>query len=187
MNNLLSFVLILLAMSSFNAFLASTRALHPSTATSLRLSRVKLPIVQIYEGGVRVHEYIIGNNMTEFLPQLEETLSERRNIDAAEGYVENLYSDDMLQDAIAEAKEKKTGTFVLKIYRDGCKKCAALEEKLWYTAPSEFKRDDTRWLSVESSYIPEHINELKDRLLDKPKVIKKLPGMSKEPVQVLQH
>lgn len=105
--------LVVFYLVAIGAFVIRKQALRPQT--SLFLKQIKLPIVQIYEEGELKDEFICGNDMRGEPLRLKETLNSRTKESCSTGYIENMYSDDML----AGVKEEKK-TFVLKIYRDGC-------------------------------------------------------------------
>lgn len=150
--------LVVFYLVAIGAFVIRKQALRPQT--SLFLKQIKLPIVQIYEEGELKDEFICGNDMRGEPLRLKETLNSRTKESCSTGYIENMYSDDML----AGVKEEKK-TFVLKIYRDGCQKCAALDS-MFAEFPSEYK-SDCRWLAAKAFDIPHSCDEIKERLLDK--------------------
>ena len=74
--------------------------------------------------------------------------------------VQNVYSDDQLQRAV----DATDGVVVLKLFRDGCKKCAILEpvyeELAQAPAYAHFQ-----WLQAEVVNVGVHTKRLKERLL----------------------
>ena len=129
-------------------------------------NKIKLPIVQLLdEKQELVGEFICGNDLQGALSKLRATLSSLAAAsppsptDICERYVSNVYSDEQLTDLL----ESGNKLLVLKVYRDGCKKCAAMEPTYLEFAES-FVSPRFKWLQAEVSNIPEHTAALKLRL-----------------------
>ena len=167
----LSLILILYFLDQYAAFLSGTatvRPKHHSTMMSEKVDKpiIKLPIVQIIEKNEMKGEFICGNNLKDCLLKLQATLGaiDKSNEVSGAGdfYTENMYTDDMLNDAIS-GSDGDTRTVILKIYRTGCKKCAKLDP-IFATYPTTFK-NNFRWIQAESTDIPGYITLTKSRLL----------------------
>jgi len=129
-------------------------------------NKIKLPIVQLLdEKQELVGEFICGNDLQGALSKLRATLSSLAAAsppspsDICERYVSNVYSDEQLTDLL----ESGNKLLVLKVYRDGCKKCAAMEPTYLEFAES-FVSPRFKWLQAEVSNIPEHTAAIKLRL-----------------------
>lgn len=125
---------------------------------------IKLPIVQIIGKNELLGEIICGNDLKDCVVKLKATLEamDKRSdhTDETAGYIQNLYTDSMLTDAM---NEDPNAIVVLKIYRNSCKKCAKLDP-IFASFPELFK-NNFRWLQAESSDIPDYIKITKTRLL----------------------
>jgi len=166
-------LILVLAYSAVNAFQTGRFNLKiTSRSTNLyegasseedgaAVKQIKLPIVQIITKGVLEKEYICGNDMKTNIIALKQTLHAMKDVSPSDssGFIENMYTESMLTDSITG----NDSNLILKIYRDGCKKCAKLEP-LFVTFPEEYKIKGYRWLQVKSSDIPEYIEDLKARI-----------------------
>ena len=74
--------------------------------------------------------------------------------------IQNVYSDDQLQRTIAETE----GVVVLKLFRDGCKKCKKLEP-VYDELSRQAEYSHFQWLQSEVGMIPAYTKTLKQRLL----------------------
>ena len=129
-------------------------------------TKIKLPIVQlISEKQELVGEFICGNDLQGSLSKLKATLSSLAAAsppgpnDKCEWYVSNVYSDDQLVDLQLRGNK----LIVLKIYRDGCKKCTAMEPS-FIEFSETIKSPRFKWLQAEVANIPNYTEELKRRL-----------------------
>jgi hypothetical protein len=128
--------------------------------------KIKLPIVQLIdEKQVLVGEFICGNDLSLALSKIDATLSSLVRAhpesakDICETYVSNIYSDEQLTDLMVRGER----LLILKVYRDGCKKCAAMDPKfLEFTETHKSPR--FKWLQAEISNIPAHAESIKKRL-----------------------
>lgn len=139
--------------------------LHVSEGTKEK-DKIKLPIVQLIdEQQVLVGEFICGNDLSLALSKIDATLSSlvrahpESDKNDCETFVSNIYSDEQLTDLMSWGKK----LLILKVYRDGCKKCAAMDPKfLEFT--ETYKSPRFKWLQAEVSNIPAHAESIKKRL-----------------------
>ena len=86
-------------------------------------SSIKLPIVQLIdEKQEMLAEFVCGNDLSLALDKLRATLKTLSGFgpsDICETYVSNVYSDEQLTSLFIHGEK----LLILKIYRDGCKKC----------------------------------------------------------------
>ena len=137
---------------------------HRSLQRPLRLlkmseeSQIKLPIVQIFSNGTLSSEFICGNDLETSIQKIKSVLSSSK---AAPGssYISNIYSDSMLKSAIESISADKV---IVKIYRDGCKKCIKLEPD-FYSLSGQYT-SGFQWYQAKAEDIPEHTNSIKARL-----------------------
>ena len=126
-------------------------------------SSIKLPIVQLIdEKQEMLAEFVCGNDLSLALDKLRATLKTLSGFgpsDICETYVSNVYSDEQLTSLFIHGEK----LLILKIYRDGCKKCTAMEPK-WVELADEFKSPRFKWLQAEVQNIPEYTAALKLRL-----------------------
>lgn len=114
-----------------------------------------------------VGEFICGNDMSTNIDKLRATLRSIAN-KAAEstcdggsyGMIQNTYSDDQLDSTIQDTK----GTLVLKLYREGCKKCAALEP-IFVDLSREPQYQRFYWMQADVGNIGTYTKKIKERLL----------------------
>ena len=132
--------------------------------------KIKLPIVQIIdEKQELVGEFICGNDLTGAVSKLRAVLtslaaaSPPSPSDMCDRFVSNVYSDEQLQELLARGDK----LLILKVYRDGCKKCATMETTfLEFT--DAFVSPRFKWLQAEVANIPAHTSALKERLKGAP-------------------
>jgi len=128
-------------------------------------AKIKLPVVQIIEkSGELVGEFICGNDMANAMVKLKATVeSLEKSVSCptvgSMGGVDNIYSDDQMDDIIARGEN----TLVLKLYRDGCKKCATMEP-VFASMALNAKNPHFRYLQAEVSNVPLYTKSLKQRL-----------------------
>jgi hypothetical protein len=72
-----------------------------------------------------------------------------------------MYSDEMLSESISSTKDQK---IILKIYRDGCKKCAIIDP-IFSQLPERFSSSNFQFLQANIADVPKYIESLKFRLL----------------------
>jgi len=128
-------------------------------------SKIKLPIVQILEGPGNLRaEFICGNDIDSSVSKLQAyltSLSRSSWSSGSSGYISNIYSESQLKEELSSAPSDSLT--VLKIFRDGCKKCVKMEP-LFYELSKEETFSSFRWLQVQAEYIPEYVADLKTRL-----------------------
>jgi len=132
--------------------------------------KIKLPIVQLIdEKQELVGEFICGNDLTAAVSKLRAVLtslaaaSPPSPSDMCDRFVSNVYSDEQLQELLARGDK----LIILKVYRDGCKKCATMETTfLEFT--DAFVSPRFKWLQAEVANIPAHTSALKERLKGAP-------------------
>lgn len=128
---------------------------------------VKLPILQIIRSNELCGEFICGNDLPLAVDKFAATLSsleKKTSLDASVkpgNYgMRNIYSDDQL----LETLESATNDVILKIFREGCKKCALLEPII-----DDLSRDPLYskfvFLQADVSNIEVYTKNLKERLL----------------------
>jgi len=126
-------------------------------------SSIKLPIVQLIdEKQEMLAEFVCGNDLSLALDKLRATLKTLSGFgpnDICETYVSNVYSDEQLTSLFIQGGK----LLILKIYRDGCKKCSAMEPK-WVELTDEFRSPRFKWIQAEVQNIPEYTAALKLRL-----------------------
>lgn len=137
--------------------------------TSQSTSKVKLPIIQIFERGEILGEFICGNDVDAALLKLKACLasivSSKSNNNHDENYskgsINNIYSDSQIEN---ECKSEST-IIVINLYRDGCKKCGKVEP-VFYSLSQEkaFSPPLFRFLQAEVGNIPNYTLALKERL-----------------------
>jgi hypothetical protein len=121
------------------------------------IKAIKLPIVQIYVDQNLVGEFICGNELENSISKLKVKLNELSEINGSSGSIENMYSDEMLQTGLSESKN-----IIIKLYRDGCKKCSILEP-IYANFPIEYK-NNFRWIQAKTSDVPTYVAGIKKRL-----------------------
>lgn len=132
-----------------------------------KASLIKLPILQIIKGNEITGEFICGNDLPEAVEKFEATLSSlhpRVASDSAlqrtNGGVRNVYSEDQLTNELDSSDDY----IILKLYREGCKKCALLEPII-----DNLSRDprysEFLFLQAEVSNIEKYTTNMKERLL----------------------
>jgi thiol-disulfide isomerase/thioredoxin len=152
-------------------------------------NRIKLPIIQIFdydeslsgvENGIHsylVAEFICGNDIASSIDRFKSFIFTKdkelkQNIDFNQNTekskyqyiqwpIENIYSDEALRDEVSMKDSSRRGPKVIKLYRDGCKKCMILEP-VYYEMAKELI--NFHWFQVNADYIPLHVNALKERL-----------------------
>lgn len=147
----------------------STSLLHAAAAdiSNEKASLIKLPILQIIKGNEITGEFICGNDLPEAVEKFEATLSSLHAkivSDSApqvsNGGVRNIYSEDQLTNEL----DSYGNYIILKLYREGCKKCALLEPIV-----DKLSRDprysEFLFLQAEVSNIEKYTMSMKERLL----------------------
>ena len=127
-------------------------------------SKIKLPIVQILQNGNLKSEFICGNNLEESIVKLRYTLKSllQASTDGTKSsYINNIYSDSMLS-SILDSNSKEH--HVIRIYRDGCKKCMAMEPE-FFKMSVEYATDGVLWYQAKAEDIPEYTSSIKNRLI----------------------
>lgn len=132
-----------------------------------KASLIKLPILQIIRKNELSGEFICGNDLPAAVDKFAATLSsleKKTSLDAliqAGNYgIRNIYSDDQLLETLKSAEND----VVLKIFREGCKKCALLEPII-----DDLSRDPLYskfvFLQADVSNIEIYTKNLKNRIL----------------------
>ena len=128
--------------------------------------KIKLPIIQAYNQKEMAAEFICGNDIPGSLIKFRAYLKSLHDESAALGeasgaYISNIYSDDQLASEIAD--DARVVKFI-KLYRDGCKKCAEVDST-YYDLANEFSgNSQLLWYQAEVANIPNHIANVKARL-----------------------
>ena len=126
-------------------------------------SKIKLPIVQILHGGDLHSEFICGNNLEESIEKLRyclKSLQASITKQADSNYVSNVYSDSTLSNILDSSSKEH---HVIKIYRDGCKKCVAMEPE-FLKMSEEYAAAGFLWYQARAEDIPEYTSLIKKRL-----------------------
>ena len=115
---------------------------------------IKLPIVQVFKSAEMVAEFICGNDIDSSITMLENYMPTLKEAGAPPGSIETIYSEEQLESSIAS--NKKT---IVKIFREGCKKCVILDPKFenWATDES-MGGDSVAWLQANVDYIPDYVS-----------------------------
>jgi rubrerythrin len=132
-----------------------------------KASLIKLPILQIIKGNEITGEFICGNDLPEAVEKFEATLSSLQAkivpapaLQLSNGGVRNIYSEDQLTNEL----DSYGNYVILKLYREGCKKCALLEPIV-----DKLSRDprysEFLFLQAEVSNIEKYTTSMKERLL----------------------
>lgn len=125
--------------------------------------KIKLPIVQfIDEKQELVGEFVCGNDLSGSIDKMRATLTSLSKTGPGGGSgcsVDNVYSDEQLTDILLRGES----FIILKLYRDGCKKCSALEP-VFVEMAGKSTNPRFRWLQAEVTNIPAHTAALKLRL-----------------------
>ena len=127
---------------------------------------IKLPILQIIRKKELSGEFICGNDLLSAVDKFSATLSslEKKHsldtlIQPGNYGIRNIYSDDQLLETLDSA----TNDVILKIFREGCKKCALLEPII-----DDLSRDPIYskfvFLQADVSNIELYTKNLKERL-----------------------
>ena len=127
---------------------------------------IKLPILQIIIGGEIAGEFICGNDLPGSVDKFQSTLTslEKQTTSDPEfksgNYgVRNIYSEDQLQNELST----KENYVILKLFREGCKKCALLDPVI-----DDLSRDPLYskfiFLQAEVANVNKYILNLKERL-----------------------
>jgi thiol-disulfide isomerase/thioredoxin len=139
-------------------------ALHMSTEeSSSNSSIVKLPILQLFKRNELVGEFICGNDLATSIDRFKATLPtlEPKGTPSSEGTsLQTVYSDDQLERSMSSTEFP----VILKLYRDGCKKCAKLEP-VYEELSRAPEYSNFIWLQAEVSNVAIHTKKLKERLL----------------------
>ena len=139
-------------------------ALYMSTEeSSSTSSMVKLPILQLFKKNELVGEFICGNDLATSIDRFKATLPtlQTKGSPPSEGAsLQTVYSDDQLERTISSTEEP----VILKLYRDGCKKCAKLEP-VYEELSRAPEYANFQWLQAEVSNVATHTKNLKERLL----------------------
>lgn len=151
------------AGSVFKKVSSNRAALSMSEGTSV----VKLPVVQLVRDNVIMGEFVMGSNLERSVGMLQATMeaevSQYAEDQTATGHsVDNIYSDDHLLDIFNRA-----GLFVVfKLYRDGCKKCAAFDPIFHDMAKKiKFPEGKVKWIKADMENVPDYSDNVKTRLL----------------------
>lgn len=123
--------------------------------------KAKLPILQIIENSKLDSEFFFGNDMEGSLAKLKSKLNIKDNLNGNSKYIENAYSDEMLNDVIQSGD-----TVVLKLFRDGCNKCLALAP-IYEDLSKTCEDSSIRWAQANVRDIPVYLKSIKKRLLGK--------------------
>ena len=130
-------------------------------------SIVKLPLVQLVKDNEITGEFLMGSNLERSVSMLQATMeaevSQYANDSKAQGHsVDNVYSDDHLLDVF-----NREGVFVVfKMYKDGCKKCAAFDPIFHEMAKNmKFPEGTVKWIKADMENIPDYTENVKKRLL----------------------
>lgn len=125
--------------------------------------KIKLPIVQCYdEKREMLGEFVCGNDLSGSIDKIRATLaalSRDSPTDGAGRGVDNVYSDEQLSDILLRGES----LLMLKIYREGCKKCTVLEP-VFADMAAKSTNARIRWLQADVANIPLHTAALKLRL-----------------------
>lgn len=125
--------------------------------------KIKLPIVQCYdEKQEMLGEFICGNDLSGSIDKIRATLaalSRDSPVGAAGRGVDNVYSDEQLSDVLLRGES----LLILKLYREGCKKCSVLEP-VFADMAAKSTNPRMRWLQADVSNIPSYTAALKLRL-----------------------
>eukprot|EP01035_Chromulina_nebulosa_P021479 gene21479-27819_t len=127
-------------------------------------SKIKLPIVQILHEGNLFSEFICGNNVEESIEKLRYSLKSLQAPSprqAESSYICNVYSDSMLSTILASSSKEY---HVIKIYRDGCKKCMVMEPE-FFKMSEEYATNGFLWYQARADDIPEYTRSIKKRLI----------------------
>lgn len=128
---------------------------------------VKLPILQIIKGDEMVGEFVCGNDfptaVEKFyatLTMLEKKASADSSLLSGNYGIRNMYSEDQLSNEL----KGSSNYIILKLYREGCKKCALLDPIV-----DDLSRDATYskflFLQAEVSNVETYTSNMKDRLM----------------------
>ena len=125
---------------------------------------VKLPILQIYKTSELAAEFICGNDLVTNIEMFKATLPSMKTASGTKieggALIQNVYSDDQLERTIAATE----GVVVLKLFRDGCKKCKKLEP-IYDELSRQAEYSHFQWLQSEVGMVPAYTKTLKQRLL----------------------
>lgn len=130
---------------------------------------VKLPVVQLVRDNVIMGEFVMGSNMERSMSMLQATIeaevSQYAEDKSVKGHgVDNIYSDDHLLDVFSRGSL----LVVFKLYRDGCKKCAAFDPVFHDMAKKiRFPEGKVKWIKADMDNVPDYSNNVKARLLGK--------------------
>lgn len=133
--------------------------------------KIKLPIVQVLEeGGKLKAEFICGNDVDSSMVKLKAYLSSlvkssspssSATSSSSSGYISNIYSESQLMSELSSLPSNKL--IVLKIFRQGCKKCVKMEP-MFHELSQDSQLSSFTWIQVQAEYIPDYIGMLKSRL-----------------------
>jgi len=126
---------------------------------------IKLPIVQIFEDGSLFSEFICGNDIVEAVSKINSTLHSLLSINnvttETDPGINNIYSDSMMTDIIESSRGGEKS--IIKIYRDGCRKCLAMEPE--FIKLSLLYNSAFTWYQAKAEDVPDYIKSVKTRLL----------------------
>lgn len=132
-----------------------------------KASLIKLPILQIIKGNEITGEFICGNDLPEAVEKFEATLSSLQpkivsdiTQQPSNGGVRNIYSEDQLTNEL----DTYGNYIILKLYREGCKKCALLEP-IVENLSRDPRYSEFLFLQAEVSNIEKYTTSMKERLL----------------------
>lgn len=127
---------------------------------------IKLPILQIILGGEITGEFICGNDLPGSVDKFQSTLTSLEKKTTTDplykgGFygVRNVYSEDQLENELAT----KENYVILKLFREGCKKCALLDPVI-----DDLSRDGLYtkfiFLQADVSNVEKYTLNIKERL-----------------------
>jgi hypothetical protein len=111
----------------------STTALFATDSTDINKDKeplIKLPILQIIKANEIIGEFICGNDLPLSIDKFQAVLTSLQKQTTLDPFqtggnygVSNIYSEDQLENTLQET----SNYVILKLSREGCKKCAILE------------------------------------------------------------
>lgn len=138
-----------------------------AVANNEKENLVKLPIIQIIKDDEMIAEFVCGNDFPTAVEKFYSTLSSLEkqvtsdSLSLSGNYgVRNMYSEDQLSNELKSC----SNYVVLKLFREGCKKCALLDPII-----DDLSRDSVYskfvFLQAEVSNIETYTSNMKNRLM----------------------